>query len=92
MRDIYYTRRRYFVPFGAAAVSETTISDALEPDSRDRVKVTFTRLRVSPRTLARRTDWRDGGSVATGQRSCQQAASRHAVFEPIGKYPNTTFL
>lgn len=55
-RDIYYTRLRYFVPFGTAAVSETTISDALEPDSRDRVKVTFTRLRVSPaRALAEPT-------------------------------------
>lgn len=56
MRDIYHTRRRYFVPFGTAAVSETTISDALEPDSRDRVKVTFTRLRVYPaRALAEPT-------------------------------------
>lgn len=40
-----------------------------------------------PRSRARGTDWRDSGSVATGQRSCQQAALRHhAVSEPIGKY------
>jgi len=49
MRDIHYNIRYVVIcAFGIAAVSETTISDALEPDSRDRVKVTFTRLRVSP--------------------------------------------
>lgn len=53
MRDRYpyyniIITSRYLCAFGMAAVSETTISDALEPDSRDRVKVTFTRLRVSP--------------------------------------------
>lgn len=55
MRDIHYNIYIYISLF-VRSVSETTISDALEPDSRDRVKVTFTRLRVSPaRELAEPT-------------------------------------
>lgn len=101
-------RVRYYRVFivrsrGRCAHASETISDALEPDSRDRVKVTFTRrrrLRVCPRARSgsrsrararapsEPSPPRQYLSVVTGRRSCQQAVFRDAVFEPIGEYNN----